>query len=203
MCFGKNRNQNDPEQCRYPNPNNFCGGFALNAVLSDLAELEEFDDAMNVYCQIQTYQKEAVSIESVGYVFLHMSMMNGTFMSLPSGICAAFDRYNTGREIAVCYTPGFAGSRWCDLINEETIRLKDLKVNVVPMETESPDTDMWLYVLVLVNNCHWVAVRKSNEGFVCYDPKTGKAIMGDSMEIALIKSDYNPEQVSGLFICIR
>lgn len=38
MCFGNKLNQNRPEHCitPFPTPNNFCGGFALNAVLVDL-----------------------------------------------------------------------------------------------------------------------------------------------------------------------
>ena len=38
MCFGNKLNQKRPEHCitPFPTPNNFCGGFALNAVLVDL-----------------------------------------------------------------------------------------------------------------------------------------------------------------------
>ena len=54
MAFGNSLSQNKPENCKYPNPNNFCGGFALNAVLADISP--KFDNPMAIYCKIQEYQ---------------------------------------------------------------------------------------------------------------------------------------------------
>lgn len=54
MCFGNKLNQNRPKHCitPFPTPNNFCGGFALNAVLVDLGSGTR---PIEVYMRIQDY----------------------------------------------------------------------------------------------------------------------------------------------------
>ena len=59
MCFGNKLNQNRPEHCITPFPthNNFCGGFALNAVLVDLGS---GTCPIEVYMRIQDYQNKEI-----------------------------------------------------------------------------------------------------------------------------------------------
>lgn len=197
MCFGKNKCQNNPEHCRYPSPNNFCGGFALNAVLSDLDELEGIDDPMKVYCQIQEYQKRNVR-EGICYDFLHTRITNGTFMSLPSGICDVFDGYDTGKSIVVYYTWAFATQELLSaLIDEEKDRIGAERVLSVEDITKVPES---AYTLVLVNGNHWITVKKMKDGFVCYDPGDGEQKEGATMNDAIMKREY--DEVNGLYICI-
>ena len=101
MCFGKGLSQQKAEDCMYPHPNNFCGGFALNAVLAELRTGTGFNNPMEVYCKIQEYQ--TYNVAGNGYRFLHDTrfIVNGTLMSLPSGICAAFNSYPTGKTVVV------------------------------------------------------------------------------------------------------
>ena len=56
MCFGNKLNQNRPEHCitPFPTPNNFCGGFALNAVLVDLG---------SGTCPIEVYMRTRILSE--------------------------------------------------------------------------------------------------------------------------------------------
>lgn len=192
--------------------NNYCGGFALNAVL---VEMEKPDDPMEVYEEIQRYQKAEVlsKEESVGARFLRDSLEigNGTYMSLPSGICAAFKTYVPDKTVQVLYNSRFAErDKFKALIPEESFRIKEkLKMEIEQFEDLLPKTDR-LYVLVLVKDCHWVAVKRKTEkksekeetSFICYDPAKGTAIVGDTMKKSLAISEYGIENVSGLFICI-
>ena len=201
MAFGNSLSQNKPENCKYPNPNNFCGGFALNAVLADISP--KFDNPMAIYCKIQEYQTYHVA--GNGYRFLHDTrfIVNGTLMSLPSGICAAFNSYQTDKKITVYYTTIFEHTPiFEDLIREEHRRIKALGITVNP-DIDLPETD-WTYVLILVHGCHWIAVKRIEEGkkFTCYDPANGNAKTGDSMTAAIQEFGYTPESIDGLYICI-
>lgn len=53
MPFGNRLSQNEPGDCMspFPTPNNFCGGFALNAVLVDLGRGT---------CPIEVYIRDTV-----------------------------------------------------------------------------------------------------------------------------------------------
>lgn len=59
MCYGNKLNQNRPKHCitPFPTPNNFCGGFALNAVLVDLGS-DTYP--IEVYMRIQDYQNKEI-----------------------------------------------------------------------------------------------------------------------------------------------
>lgn len=198
MCFGNRKCQNDPE---YPSPNNYCGGFALSAILVEL-RIPGTDDPLVVYGKIQEYQNVNVR-KGVCRDFLHdpTRIASGTYMSLPSGICAAFNSYNPGKSINVYCTSTFASKApFSDLLREEVGRIGEDKVHTI---TETSEISDCRYTLVLVNDCHWVAVKKEDGGvFVCYDPAEGTAIVGDTMEKSLENSKYKIENVSGLFICI-
>ena len=204
MCFGKGLSQQKAEDCMYPHPNNFCGGFALNAVLAELRTGTGFNNPMEVYCKIQEYQ--TYNVAGNGYRFLHDTrfIVNGTLMSLPSGICAAFNSYPTGKKVVVYYTTEFGSSpMFGALIGEESGRITALGIHVEVFDGALPTIDQ-SYVLVLVNDCHWIAVKRIEEGknFICYDPATGNAETGDSMITAMQKSGYGPGSINGLYICI-
>ena len=65
-----------------------------------------------------------------------------------------------------------------------------------------PETT-WEYILVLVNNKHWIAVKHVKEDkFVCYDPDEGKDSDGSTMGEA-IKNLRKEYVISGLYICIK
>ena len=64
-----------------------------------------------------------------------------------------------------------------------------------------PETT-WEYILVLVNNKHWIAVKHvKKDEFVCYDPDGGKDSDGSTMGEAIgnLRKEY---KISGLYICI-
>lgn len=205
MCFGNKLNQNRPEHCitPFPTPNNFCGGFALNAVLVDLGS---GTCPIEVYMRIQDYQnKEIIKPypESKASIYLLGNKLSGTLMSLPSGICAAFKDYVTDRTVTVCYNSIFESYFSEDLMAEEICRITDkrLGMKIQALDKLYPEIP-WEYTLVLVNNKHWIAVKHVNKDkFVCYDPAEGKDSDGSTMGKAIenLRKEY---VISGLYICI-
>lgn len=203
MCFGKKLSQDEPGDCMspFPTPNNFCGGFALNAVLTEISP--ELINPMAVYYKIQEYQNTKVLPGCKTYDFLHNPayIQNGTLMSLPSGICAAFRSYPTGKTVTVYYTEAFKSiPQFSGLIEEERGRIAE-------SGTVNPDCDLpetgWNYVLILVHGRHWIAVKHiEEEKFTCYDPASGEAKTGNNIKNALLSSKYKLEDISGLYICI-
>lgn len=205
MCFGNKLNQNRPKHCitPFPSPNNFCGGFALNAVLVDLGS---GTCPIEVYMRIQDYQnKEIIEPypESEASKYLLDNKSSGTLMSLPSGICAAFKDYVTDRTVTVCYNSIFKSDFSEDLMAEEISRITGERLG---MKTQALDVlyleTTWKYILVLVNNKHWIAVKHVKEDkFVCYDSDEGKDSDGSTMGEA-IKNLRKEYVISGLYICI-
>lgn len=209
MCFGNKLNQNRPEHCitPFPTPNNFCGGFALNAVLVDLGSGTH---PIEVYMRIQDYQnKEIIKPypNSSASIYLLGNKSSGTLMSLPSGICAAFKDYVTDRTVTVCYNSNFERGLLKNLISEEISRITDKRLG---MKTQALDDSLddlypettWEYILVLVNNKHWIAVKHvKKDKFVCYDPDEGKDSDGSTIGKAIenLRKGY---EISGLYICI-
>lgn len=205
MCFGRNLSQDEPGDCMspFPTPNNFCGGFALNAVLVDL---RRGTCPIEVYIRIQDYQNTEIikkNPTSAASIYLQDNESSGTRMSLPSGICSAFNRFQTDKKITVYYTTNFGHNPFFEnLIGEERGRIEALGITV------NPDSNLpkegWTYVLILVNGRHWIAVKRIEEGknFICYDPATGNAETDNSMITAMQKSGYGPGSINGLYICI-
>ena len=203
MCFGTKLNQNRPKHCitPFPTPNNFCGGFALNAVLVDLGS---GTCPIEVYMRIQDYQnKEIIEPypESEASKYLQDNKSSGTLMSLPSGICAAFKDYVTDRTVTVCYGSNFESGPLKNLISEEISRITDKRLGMKTQALDDLYPD-WEYILVLVNNKHWIAVKHvKKDKFVCYDPDGGKDSDGSTMGEAIgnLRKEY---KISGLYICI-
>ena len=204
MCFGNKLNQNRPEHCitPFPTPNNFCGGFALNAVLVDLGS---GTCPIEVYMRIQDYQnKEIIEPypESEASKYLQDNKSSGTLMSLPSGICAAFKDYVTDRTVTVCYNSNFERGPFENLISEEISRITDKRLDMKTQVLDDLSETTWKYILVLVDNKHWIAVKHVNKDkFVCYDPDEGKDSDGSTMGKAIenLRKKY---VISGLYICI-
>lgn len=203
MCFGNKLNQKRPEHCitPFPTPNNFCGGFALNAVLVDLGS---GTCPIEVYMRIQDYQNKEIikkNPKSAASKYLQDNKSSGTLMSLPSGICAAFKDYVTDRTVTVCYGSNFESGPLKNLISEEISRITDKRLGMKTQALDDLYPD-WEYILVLVNNKHWIAVKHvKKDKFVCYDPDGGKDSDGSTMGEAIgnLRKEY---KISGLYICI-
>ena len=179
----------------------------MNAVLVDLGS---GTCPIEVYMRIQDYQNKEIiekNPESKASIYLLGNKLSGTLMSLPSGICAAFKDYVTDRTVTVCYNSNFERGPFENLISEEISRITDKRLG---MKTQALDDSLddlypettWKYILVLVNNKHWIAVKHVNKDkFVCYDPAEGKDSDGSTMGKAIenLRKGY---VISGLYICI-
>lgn len=204
MCFGNKLNQNRPEHCitPFPTPNNFCGGFALNAVLVDLGS---GTCPIEVYMRIQDYQNKEIiekNPNSSASIYLLGNKSSGTLMSLPSGICAAFKDYVTDRTVTVCYGSNFESGPLKNLISEEISRITDKRLDMKTQVLDDLSETTWKYILVLVDNKHWIAVKHvKGDKFVCYDPDEGKDSDGSTIGKAIenLRKGY---VISGLYICI-
>ena len=176
----------------------------MNAVLVDLGSGTR---PIEVYMRIQDYQnKEIIKPypESKASIYLLGNKLSGTLMSLPSGICAAFKDYVTDRTVTVCYNSIFESYFSEDLMAEEICRITDkrLGMKIQALDKLYPEIP-WEYILVLVNNKHWIAVKHvKKDKFVCYDPDGGKDSDGSTMGEAIenLRKKY---EISGLYICIK
>lgn len=136
----------------------------MNAVLVDLGSGTR---PIEVYMRIQDYQnKEIIKPypESKASIYLLGNKLSGTLMSLPSGICAAFKDYVTDRTVTVCYSSNFKSDFFKDLIPEEIRRITDKRLGMKTQALDDPLDALyheitWDYILVLVNNKHWIAVN--------------------------------------------
>lgn len=86
---------------------------------------------------------------------------------------------------------------------EEICRITDerLDMKIQALDGLCPEIT-WDYILVLVDNKHWIAVKHvKGDKFVCYDPDEGKDSDGSTMGEAIenLRKEY---KISGLYICI-
>lgn len=168
MCFGNNENQRN----YLPQFNNYCGGFALDAVLTDLGM--PTSGPQDTYDQILDKQTGKMCPDSNSAKFILEKEINNTLMLLPSSI--AMEAGNRGLETKVQYAPSVK-SCFGDIMDEEVTKLGNIAM-------EMNEDDFWdevnlnaadsIYFIVLVSGCHWVAVKKIDENnFICYDPADG------------------------------
>lgn len=201
MCFGKKLNQHD----EIPSDNNYCGGFALDAVLTDL-KIRSDVKPLATYKKIQTVQKEKLDLRpmSISAFFVGNTILNDTAMSLPSSIALVASREG------LCVTV---------YINEELLK-KELQKNTESfVETFIAEEKKQLgdhgiiiqdpkgykdlataavnstasHFIVLVNDAqHWVAVKKEvNGSYTCYDPGTGEVATRETLGEAVSQAKYN------------
>lgn len=164
--FGYTLNQNTPPI--HPIPNNYCGGFALDAV-----RFNRFGGAptpIDMYNLIQAHQ---AGVGGHSNTLITSLIMSGTSICLPSSI-AITARGIFKREIVV-----FAGN--CipvpDVITEEQDRLITNGFPVFPFTTLQRilTERLEMYYITLVRGSqHWIALKKEIDGsFYAYDPGSG------------------------------
>lgn len=208
--FGNGKSQNNPQDCSWIGSNNFCGGFAANAILADMGATQE--TPMETYCRIQEKQIASFNFESqhITTNFIFRTITNGTLMSLPSSICAVLALHGS---MAVCHTSFFAKSPLYSLWGEESHKLSGIatinEVIYAEMDVMLQDYFNYKYFLVLVNDCHWVAVKKEGNQYVCYDPGNGSVSSPKSKALEAIKAaGYKEEDrrtsqfISGLVLVV-
>lgn len=164
MAFGKNLCQTGAT----PAENNYCGGYVMSAVLSDL---KKETDPMSVYKEMLDSQK-TVGPSLQG--FIDSTKRNGTDICLPSSLASYARGKGLAAGIGFAKQPSFPG----EVTEEETQRCPEM---VKQYDSAEQMLDNFAgsdlpYCLVLVKGCHWIAVKRKSEdkGFAVYDPATGQ-----------------------------
>ncbi len=165
--FNYNLNQNNAN----PNQNNYCGGYALAAVLNAVNNLQlNMPNPQNIYAAIQVNQAGLVGPNSQGLI--NGTQAGGTDICLPSSIAMTARQYRLTPTVLYGNPPFPA-----PVIQEELNRLQMQNIavqqnNVALAQLLLARTENYFIVLV-DNGQHWVAVEKLNNNFTVYDPGTG------------------------------
>lgn len=176
MAFGNNLKQADVQ----PFPNNYCGGFAMSAVMSDF--LNQDTDPIAVYNEIQNFQERvSQTLQSL----IQEKQLNRTNISLPSSLVfyaqvkgfVAKLKYSRLLQFpvdAIAAEINLCGAETVEYVESEYIlhQFSDMEVK---------------YYLVLVNNCHWIAVKQITleDSLFVYDPATGENKQFDNVQSML------------------
>lgn len=184
MPFG---NEKDQTKCS-PKDNNYCGGFALDAVLTDL-KISTPPNPEGTYKEIQHQQKIKLVSSSVSNYFIENTIKNGTAMSLPSSIAlTAKSKYSL--NVSVHIDEKKLGTELEEggtaLIKEEKVKLPGVVQNSTKLVADAEKSGA-SHFIVLVNYAHhWVAVKKeSNNKYICYDPGTGRCVTESTLSEAV------------------
>lgn len=176
MAFGNGYNQNTYMGC-IPG-NNFCAGFALAAVINEeVVEEAQVYSPLNIYGALQKHQIDVIKQlpnKNDYYNFLCANLTNGTAMTLPSSICNfCYESY--GYTTFVSYLKSL--SSVFDSIFESELGLiankREYNTNV-DLINNLNSINPYTYHLLLINYCHWVALKKIGSSYLLYDPGTGK-----------------------------
>lgn len=194
MAFGKNLSQSKEET----NPNNYCGGFAMYAILADLFG----DGPKGVYDEIQEFQKEIP--ESLAALIEQMKPFGkGTNICLPSSLVKMARKAGFTTNLIYSELLQFsanaieAEANRCGAETVEQVRSEDNLKHFSDSRTK--------YYLVLVNNCHWIAVKRKTkgDGFSVYDPETGGNKKFDKVQAMLLDWAASYKNAGALIITLQ
>ena len=186
MAFGKNKKQNEEAI----HPNNYCGGFAMCAILNDMAGSES-NAPMDIYNEIQTQHQQQLPASLARLVENMGAAGNNTSICLPSSLVLFAQSKGLVAEIKYSENINFT----YDEIEAEKMRCSVTE----GLADEKAVLDCFCskdvaYVLMLVNSCHWIAVKRKslNKGFSVYDPGTGNSekCVDKTALIEFLKREY-------------
>lgn len=183
MCFGNGENQKkyDPEH------NNYCGGFALDAVLTDLG-VSKVAAPKETYGEIQCVQRVKLKSGTTSAYFIENNLLNGTAMSLPSSIALTAQKKILKVTVYIDEKKlkDELGSGSEKLIAEEEAKL-DAMVTDTPNLIDNVCKSGASHFIVLVDGAHhWVAVKKESTGcYNCYNPSKGQCFVQSGLEEAV------------------
>ena len=168
MDFGKNLKQSDA----VPSDNNYCGGYAMAAILNDRDDTDQWNPKA-VYDSLLKQQTEVdVPLQNM----LQTKKLNGTDIVLPSSLMLF--AYANGFAVELLYAKSLpflpviiqAEKQRCQ--SKGTVKELGSKATVLQYFSD----ESIKYSLVLISNHnHWVAVKRKsdNNHFSVYNPATG------------------------------
>lgn len=185
MCFGNKKKQSD----YMPEHNNYCGGFALDAVLTDL-KVSEKADPLKTYNEIQKVQSSNLKSDSFSDQFIKDTLNDGTAMSLPSSIALTAQTEDKGLKVTVYIDEkklkDELGSGSEMLIAEEEAKLDAMVKDTIDLINSVYISDASHFIVLVDNAHHWVAVKKeSTVSYTCYNPSSGQCFTKSKLETAV------------------
>ncbi len=194
MPFGNGNNQNNT-QYTWDSPNNFCGGFAVHAVLED-KNMHEGKTPLDIYRKIQKEQKidYKESPYSAAMLLATLPSGKGTAMSLPSSMCKVLRKHNL--SVFVGYTNAFSTNPYFSgMLNEEVPIIENIgdcgfpipQTGFTSFEELLDVIRTYPYHIVLANGgTHWVAIKKTPPvKYELYNPGDGKTDEFKSLQSAI------------------
>lgn len=188
MAFGKEQNQNNEAI----SPNNYCGGFAMCAVLNDISDSGE-KAPMDIYNEIQEQHQQELPTPLTDVINKMRAYGNDTSICLPSSLVLFAETKGLVAELAYSEQLHFEPA----VINAEIARCPEV---IKKFADDNAVLDYFsgkdvAYCLVLVNSCHWIAMKRKsdNKRFSVYDPGTGgkTELEGKDELIAYLKEEYS------------
>ena len=170
----------------HPYPNNYCGGFALDAILYDLNGHNP--QPIETYNGIQASQN-GLAANSQALINKPELIAGDTYISLPSSIAIYASQSNMHVNVCVFVNNVLVNAipDFGDVLPEEKIRIQNN--NILYTEFNGSHTlqdvldqnELYSYYIVLVNEGgHWVAVKKENGRYCMYDPADGSETSFDA-----------------------
>lgn len=162
-----------------PNLNNYCGGFALDAILFNLNV--HAPQPIITYNGIQACQ---IGLGPNSQALVNASILGGTRISLPSSI--AIFASQIMRTVGVFVNTQLVNTvvGFANVLPEERMRIQN---NILYEDfhgynptlqnvLEDPNIDYTFFVVLVGDGGHWVAVKKEEGRYCMYDPADGSEI---------------------------
>lgn len=199
MCFGNGLLQTN----KTPQNNNYCGGFAVAAVLNDTSSV--IIDPKMIYDDIQKVQNQSLEGSSMSSEFIDNNKIGGTSITLPSSIANYLK--DKCRDVMVYYTPDVIELFTTQFFNEELEKLKNIGIQVNMIDKADEYVRLLTdssYHIILVNGIHWMAIKIKDNNYEYYDPAIGASPKTDGISNVFKNiEELIGHRISGLFICIK
>ena len=173
-------NFNHDQNAANPNPNNYCGGYSLAAIATNLRPMVNHNPQI-VYNFLRGWQR---NLGPNSQILVNATNLGGTDILLPSTFLVAHYaqlnyelNMNQGiltQHLAVIGQIFHINA--INVINEESATIGQNNIHHVQGDLQQfLQNDLHTYWLVLVNNAtHWVAIeRDQNGGYCIYNPGGG------------------------------
>lgn len=147
--------------------NNFCAGYALDAILYNMG-LISAPDPLNRYNNIQNIQNTIVEDEE-SLTILNNNTLNDTRFSFPSAIVGYIQQTYKNRPIVNMERSRLPYSN--SIVDAEMKRMGSMGITVGNSSMEILNDQTHSHHMLLVNNgTHWISVVNENGTLYMYDP---------------------------------
>lgn len=160
-------NFNEAQNQAQPNLNNYCGGYALTAILRTAPDVNNlgnaYVEAIDIYQAIQHNQQQDYQENEQVQNVLHGHVLNGTLYSLPSAIArVAGER---GLNPSVLYNEELFNDDMRQLMMLEVNTLGNHNIQVQPNPSSLSailnNNNIHYAEILVANGEHWIAIERT------------------------------------------